>query len=70
MKKPAVSGADLDLALAIICAISPPEQTWTLPDIADVCGCSISRIWKIEQAALNKARNSAYRNNYQVLLEE
>jgi len=70
MKKEAVSGVDLDLALAIICAISPPEQTWTLPDIADVCGCSISRIWKIEQVALNKARARAHRKNYQVLLEE
>jgi len=46
----------LDLALAVCHALTPPGYEWKLQDLADVCGVSFQAIHSIEQQALRKLR--------------
>jgi hypothetical protein len=46
----------LDLALAVCHAITPPGYEWKLQDLASVCGVSHQAIHSIEMQALRKLR--------------
>ncbi len=44
------------LGLAVARIISPPGYTWTLDELADVCGCSPALIDYYEKKALRNIR--------------
>lgn len=48
--------ADLDLALSVVCAITPYGHTWSSRDLAEICGCSKDTIFNIEKRGLKKLR--------------
>ena len=45
---------NIDLGLTVLCVISPPGVTWTLRDLAEICGCSKAEIETIQRTALRK----------------
>jgi hypothetical protein len=48
--------AEIDLALEVARALTPPGARWSISDLAYVCGCSPQAIWFVEQQALKKLR--------------
>ena len=46
--------AQVDLGLSVLCSVAEYGDTLTVPDIAEVCGCSTQYIYTIEQQAINK----------------
>ena len=53
-KTPPREPAQVDLGLSVLCNLAEYGDTLTVPDIADVCGCSTQYIYNIEQQAINK----------------
>ena len=53
-----MNGAELDVGLTALCENAKPQQTLTIRDIADVCGCSHGTIFKIEKVALEKLKRN------------
>lgn len=49
---------DIDVGLAVMCAVIPPGVTFSQGEIADVVGCSRNRIYEIERSGVNKLRNN------------
>ncbi len=47
---------DVDLALAVMCAITPPGVTWTRDAIAEITGMSHGGPYAIEARAIMKLR--------------
>lgn len=47
---------NIDVGLAVICAVTPKATCWALRDIAEVCGCTFQAIQRIEKKALTKMR--------------
>jgi hypothetical protein len=45
---------DIDLGLAVLCIITPPGVSWTMRDIADICGCTKTEIETIQRSASRK----------------
>jgi hypothetical protein len=56
----------LDLALAVCHALTPPGYEWKLQDLADVCGVSFQAIHSIEQQALRKLRSKISRESPEI----
>lgn len=54
--KNAAVNPEVDLALAVMCAITPPGVSWTRDAIAEVTGMSHGGPYMIEQRALMKLR--------------
>jgi DNA-directed RNA polymerase sigma subunit (sigma70/sigma32) len=54
---------EIDVGLDVLCRLASDGETMTVPDIAEVCGCSAQRIYEIQQKALEKARRIANRLN-------
>jgi hypothetical protein len=54
MKMPPHHKSDIDIGLDILCRLATEGETLSMPDIADVCGCSTQRIYEIQQSALKK----------------
>lgn len=49
---------DLDLAIAVLDAITPPGHIWEQSEIADICGVTRTAIYLIEKKALAKLRSN------------
>lgn len=54
---------DLDLCLAVLCAITPEGHEWTLRDIAELTGQKKGRIERIESNAKRKFMAAAGKLN-------
>lgn len=54
---------DIDIGLDLLCRLAREGETMSVPDNAEVCGCSATRIYEIQQKALEKARRIANRLN-------
>jgi len=50
---------DIDLSLSVLSVITPRGHSWSLRELADVCGCSMQYIQNTERAALKKLRHPA-----------
>lgn len=50
--------ADIDIGLAVLCAVTPPGVTLSQGEIADVCGCTRNRIYEIERDAVRKLKSA------------
>ena len=61
---------DIDIGLDALCRLADPFQTLKAGEIAEVCGCSRTRIYEIEQAALKKLKVRAMRKNLQDFLRD
>lgn len=48
---------NVDLGLAVLCAVRDPGETFTFDQIAEACGCTNGNILLIQQRALRKLRN-------------
>lgn len=57
LRKPSI-----DLGLDVIRAVQQPGQTLSTRAIAEVCGCTNTCIWMIEQRALRKVRRALQQN--------
>lgn len=59
---------DIDLGLAVLSAIQNrhPNNTFSIPQIAEICGTSVGNIWRIQHKALKRARHrlKAYETNF------
>ncbi len=53
--------SDVDLALAVLCALRRPGETLSLPTIAHVVGMSTEGVRQIQERALKKMRNKLTR---------
>ena len=53
----------IDLALSILCAVTPKGRTLAIKELAEICECSHQLIYEIERRALRKARVILARNN-------
>jgi hypothetical protein len=53
--------SDVDLALAVLCALRRPGETLSLPTIAHVVGMSTEGVRQIQERALKKLRNKLTR---------
>lgn len=49
---------DIDLALAVLCAVARPGETLEISEIAEVCGCHASTIGLNFKSAKAKLRDS------------
>lgn len=56
--QPAHQKNSIDVGLSVLCAVAGTHETMTRADIAEVCGCSRTRIHQIELRALAKLRDS------------
>ncbi|MFS1703780.1 sigma factor-like helix-turn-helix DNA-binding protein [Alteromonas sp. AMM-1] len=70
MKGPQPPNPDIDIGLAALCKYAEYGQTLTHQEIADVCGCTRSFIYKIEQKALRKFRHLAAKRFLYEFLED
>jgi hypothetical protein len=59
MMKDAAAEFEIELALSVLCAITPPGFHWTIRDIAEVCGCTKSKIECIQIRASKKFAKAA-----------
>lgn len=51
-------GRNIDIGLAVLCALAKPGQTMTQEDIAEVCGCPRSRIDYLQRKAMRNLKSS------------
>jgi len=49
---------DIDVTLAVICAIAKEGETMTFTDMAELCGCNPSYIQKLYAKAMKKLRKN------------
>lgn len=60
----------IDLALSVLCAITPRDVCWTMRDMAEICGCTLSKIETIQRRATNKFRRAAKARHMQDYLQD
>lgn len=70
MKRTATCEEDIDLALAVLCALIRPGERLTYRQISEVTGLSHGGPYMIEQAALRKLRNRVRFGSEAVLTRE
>lgn len=46
----------VDAGLILLMSVGPPGRCWSQEEIAQVCGCSRTMIWQLENRALQKLR--------------
>ena len=68
--KNTVDEFEIELALSVICVISPRGFVWTIRDIAEICGCTKSKIECIQIRASKKFALAAKARDLQDFLEE
>ena len=49
---------DLDAAISILDALTPPGHIWEQHEMADICGVTRTAIYQIEKRALAKLRSN------------
>ena len=49
---------NIDIGLAVLCALVNPDQTLSIRNISDVCCCHPNAIHRIEKRALEKLRKN------------
>lgn len=50
---------EIDLSLAVICAVAKRDETLNNAEIAELCGCSHTLISRIARTAIEKLRGNA-----------
>lgn len=60
---------NIDLGLAVLSVLIKPGQTITRDIIAEVCGCNVYRIDKLEKTAVEKFKRRAYQRGLHEFIE-
>lgn len=60
---------NIDLGLAVLSVLIKPGQIITREVIADVCGCNVYRIDKLEKTALEKFKRRAQQRGLDDFIE-